>query len=310
MVANQQWFDIEAMLQKLDQQEQNLSVEDQDFVESSAHDATLESPEVVGWEKTISSSLMKIKKPSIKLSSKTRSLLSIVTTAAILGVALWVLSVQYPEEAKSVTRALGGTFASISSTVSNNRSSQEIVIIEDEENVIDFDSDYSTWSPLADALDANKTSTGGSRADDLFADLWSGFINPKPDEEQTEKDIENFSGSWSLEQETTNTGSLASSWTSSQQREPDSTYQPDYYLPDVDLPSLSEFIKQISELMAASKKAHDNYLGNNSSNKAQLSVVYKSTKEILKSTTQAWATTRDNFDRYHTMKAMYDKVMK
>ena len=61
--------------------------------------------------------------------------------------------------------------------------------------------------------------------------------------------------------------------------------------------------------MTASKKAHDNYLGNQPSDKARLSVIYKSTKDILKSTTQQGTMTQSNYDRYHTMKTMYEDVM-
>lgn len=81
---------------------------------------------------------------------------------------------------------------------------------------------------------------------------------------------------------------------------------PDYNLPDVDLPSWAEFMDQVSTLMKLSKNAHENYLGNSTSDKSILSTVYKTTQDIVKSLAQSRTTTREQYNRYQTMKTMYE----
>ena len=82
--------------------------------------------------------------PKLVVNSRMRSILSFVTTLGIIALALWVLSVQYPEEAKSTLAGVRNTFGNIVSSVDNNRSPQDIHASTNPDNTIDFDANYAT----------------------------------------------------------------------------------------------------------------------------------------------------------------------
>lgn len=302
MNPNEQWLDIDMMLQSLDTEEKILSSQDdQSFVpevqqieEARDMEDFPEAPQ---------------KKKTLKIGKNARLFLSLGSTLGVIFLALWVLSIQYPEETKKISSGITDTFSNIGKTVSNNRKTQEIISLDGEEDgAIQgnwFDGNYTTWSPLADALDQADSSKSWNKADDLFAELWGDntidFTN------QNSTSWWTTSMSWSLVESWSSDESWALGWKT---QEPDSSYVPNYNLPDIDLPDFSEFIDDIGQLMRKAKSARDNYLGNKQEDSAKLWVVYKNMVTILKDTTQKKKTTRENYDRYQTMKAMYEAVMR
>lgn len=109
-------------------------------------------------------------------------LLSAIGTITLLIIAGWILSIQYPEESKSLWNGIRNTFLYIAGVTANNRTSaplEEQDLQETEDTLDQHDHTIEpVASPLADAIDqAKQQPQDENKAQTLFQTIASGEDN-------------------------------------------------------------------------------------------------------------------------------------
>lgn len=223
---------------------------------------------------------------------------SAFSTLLVLLIWWWVMSVQYPEETRSLLNGITGTFSNLSGVTKNNIDSDGIVAIEDSESDTHWvaeEDPYAVSSPLADAMDtAMNTLPEDNQAEQLFDNVlsWSEVDNTI--------DFSTGTTWWSG---SNNSGTQNTTGT------PVSTYDPNFNLPPLTwLPTASEFKTQLLTLSENAQTAMTNLIWNSDVNLAKMRVVYKNSQAMTEEFTVSNQVTQEKVDQYNEILTLYNSV--
>ncbi len=285
-------LNIDTMLQHLEQQQPSKTVSPA----SSSQDIPHSNPLSRLWGLSPKVALS-------KLSPWGKKILSWSLTLMVLVIGAWVLSVQYPQETSALMQGGKGTFLKLAGVVATNQTPDKIVSATWDVVV----EDYETSTPLSDALEnAQQTSWQNNKADEI---LWEVLSWSNSNAIEFGSGSSNEPSTWSSNEDST----WSSSWTQSETeitvKEPSSTYEPKFDLPQKPLPELVEFAWYLGDLDKNALEAMDNYLGLSDSDRTKLRMISKNMKDTLSNLRKKRKVVQTDFDFYTTMNDMYKKIM-
>ena len=223
-------------------------------------------------------------------------------TLLFLVFAVWFLSVQYPEEARTFWNGITGTFSTLAGVTEKNMDPDGMTVGEsDATNTLDethgVAGEYLLDSPLADAMDdASSQTTWPNQADQLMDSVFNSGISDT-------NAIDFTLTTW-----TQMTGTVVSgaSWGSL----PVSNYDPNFELPSSSsLPTVAEFQTQLLTLSEQAQTAMNSLIGNNDARLAKMRVVYKNSQSMIESLSTTNQVTQDMVEQYNTLQSLYNSVV-